>query len=61
MGTAYSQARLAGFSRLASIRVALLVARLARRDPATDTWGRRIEKQGERLPATPDRRQPGLR
>jgi hypothetical protein len=42
MRKAYVQARLVGYSRRESLRVALLVGRLSLRDPPTDTWGRRI-------------------
>ena len=43
MRRAYVQARRAGYSRRESLRVTLLVGRLALRDPPTDTWGRRLE------------------
>ena len=47
MRKAYLQARLAGYSRRASLRVALLVGRLSLLDPPTDVWGRRIETVAE--------------
>jgi hypothetical protein len=40
---AYTQARLVGYSRFESVRVALLVGRLSLRDAPTDTWGGRIQ------------------
>jgi hypothetical protein len=39
----YPQARLVGYSRFESVRVALLVGRLSLRDAPTDTWGGRIQ------------------
>jgi hypothetical protein len=42
MAKAYWQARLAGYSARESVRIAVLVARLSLRDPATDTWGRPV-------------------
>ena len=43
---AYPQARLVGYSRFESVRVALLVGRLCLRDGPTDTWGGRIKIAG---------------
>lgn len=48
MPRAYLQARLAGYTTLEAVRVAVLVARLSLRDPPTDTWGRRAETCGQR-------------
>jgi hypothetical protein len=45
MLTAYPQARLVGYSRLESVRVALLVGRLSLRDASTDTGGGRIQTE----------------
>lgn len=53
LSRAYLDARHARYSKLASVRVALLVARLSLRDPPTDTWGRRLEANGQ-LPILPD-------
>ena len=47
LSRAYLDARHVRYSRFESGRVALLVARLALRDPPTDTWGRRIEANGK--------------
>jgi hypothetical protein len=42
MRSAYLEARRFGYSRRASLRVALLVGRLSLRDPPTDLWGRPV-------------------
>jgi hypothetical protein len=48
MVRAFREARRLGWSRGESLRFAWLLARLARHDPLTDTWGRPVA--GPQLP-----------